>query len=490
MSPFYNRIILLAALLLAKAGYAQQEPTPAPQAFTLEQCIEYALKNSLTMQNMVLDEQIAKSKVKETVGIGLPQISGSINATTNPTLPRFFGTKQRLFGFSGLPSSDYVNFFPQLGDNDVLASQNFFQLKNSLNASISVNQLIFNGSYIVGLKASSTYKELAFKNTSQSKEQTIEQVTKAFYAAIINNQRIELFTNNIARIDTLLRNTTALNKNGFAEEIDVDRVQVTQNNLMTEKANFERLQQLSIELLKFQMNYPMDQTLNVIGKIEELSIEVPIEEYIKDWDYKNRPDVQVMEVNRELQRLNIKNKYASALPVLSANANLGYSKQAASFSNLFSNGVTFDETPQGIGPDKLYPFSSIGLTLSIPIFTGLQNSYQLQQEKLKMQKLDNGYKQLKSSVDLAVKQSITNYQNNLQSLESQKKNMKLAEKVARVTKTKYNQGIGSSLEVVDAESALKEAQVNYYNALYNVLVAKVDIDKAFGKILVNSNQSK
>ncbi len=474
-------VILLFAVAWANA----QSQDANPQAFTLQQCIDYALKNSITMQNMAIDEQIAQMKVKETIGIGLPQINGNVNAVTNPTLPRFFSRYAIAQNFSGGQLD-----IPGLGANDVVAGQNFFQLPNSLNATASVNQLLFSGSYLVGLRASAAFKDLAYKSTNQSREQTIEQVTKAFYAALINQERIELFTNNIARVDTLLRTTAALNKNGFTEEIDVDRVQVTLNNLVTDKDKFGRLQLLSIELLKFQMNYPMNQPLTLVGEIQDVSTDVKIDDYLREWDYKNRPDVQVMEANQLLQRLNVRNKYALALPVLSANATLGYTKQAVGFGDLFSGSPKFDETPTGTGPNGLYPFSSIGFTLSIPIFTGLQNSYQLQQEKLRLRKIDNGFQQLKSSIDLAVKQSVTNYQNSLESLESQKKNMRLAEKVAKVTKVKYGQGVGSSLEVVDAESALKEAQVNYYNALYDVLVAKVDIDKAFGKILINQNSQK
>jgi outer membrane protein TolC len=100
--------------------------------------------------------------------------------------------------------------------------------------------------------------------------------------------------------------------------------------------------------------------------------------------------------------------------------------------------------------------------------------------------VENSFKTLKSSIDLQIKQSITSYQNSLQALESQKRNMTLADKVARVTKIKYSQGVGSNIEVVDAESSLKEAQVNYYSALYDVLVAKVDMDKAFGKLVQNT----
>ncbi|MGC4022822.1 MAG: TolC family protein [Cyclobacteriaceae bacterium] len=444
--------------------------------------MDYAVKNSINMQNYLIDEQIASSKVKETIGIGLPQISGSVNATTNPQLPRFFGTKQRMFGFSGLDQSQYPNFFPQLGDNDVLAAQNFFQLKNSLNASVTVSQLIFNGSYLVGLKASTTYKEFAAKSTQVTKEQTIELVTKSFYAVLINGERMHLFENNINRVDSLLRNTTALNQNGFAESIDVDRVQVSLNNLTTEKSKFERLQSLSIESLKSAMNYPMNQPLEVSGEISSITIDILLDDYLKDWDYKNRPDYQVLEVNRTLQNLNVRNKYASALPILSASANLGYSKQSTTFGDLFSSAKSFSEQ-YGIGPAKLYPYSSVGLTLSVPIFSGLQKSYQLQQEKLRLQKIDNSFKQLKTGIDLQIKLAVTNYLNSMQSLDSQKKNMGLADRVARVTKVKYQQGVGSNLEVVDAESSLKESQINYYNALYDALIAKTDLDKAFGKLL-------
>ncbi|MBY0433148.1 MAG: TolC family protein [Cyclobacteriaceae bacterium] len=479
--------LVLLALSLSIITFAQEQKTTS---FTLGQCIEYALQNSVNMQNAIIDQEIAQSKVKETIGIGLPQINASVNATTNPTLPRFFSRKITSYNFIPADSRPpYADFLPQLGDNDVLAGQNFFQLPNSLNASASISQLIFNGSYLVGLQASSTFKDLAYKTTIQTKEQTIEQVTKAFYAALINRERLDLFENNIARVDSLLRSTTALNANGFAESIDVDRIQVSLNNLTTEKAKFERLQLLTVEVLKFQMNYPMNENIDVVGNISELPIDVQLNDYLVDWDLKQRPDYQVLEVNRKLQSLNVKNRYFAALPVLSANANLGYSKQGAVIGDLFKRGPSFEEI-NGTGPNKLYPFSSIGVTLSMPIFTGLQHSYQLQQEKLKLQKVENSFKSLKSGIDLQIKQAVTAYQNSVQSLDVQKKNMGLAEKVARITKIKYEQGVGSNLEVVDAESSLKESQINYYNALYDAVVAKTDLDKAFGKLVPQTQKEK
>jgi outer membrane protein len=478
MKRFY-RFFILVFSVVALPALGQEAAT----SFTLEQAIEYAIKNSLNVQNAFIDEQIAQAKVRETIGLGLPQVNASVNATTNPTLPRFFSRYAVARNFNPLLN------IPGIGDNDVVAGQNFFQLPNSLNANLSVNQLIFNGSYIVGLKASSTFKELSVKTSNQTKEQLIEQVTKAFYAALINQERMKLFETNISRVDSLLRNTRQLNKNGFAEGIDVDRIQVSLNNLTTEKAKFDRLQTFSIELLKFQMNYPMSQPLVVVGDITTVSIDVPLDQYLRDLDIKQRPDYQVMEVNRTLQRLQVKNKYAAALPVLSANANLGLTKQETTFGNLFSSGPSFDEVG-GVGPNKLYPFSSIGITLSVPIFTGLQNSYQLQQEKLKLQKVENGIKTMENSIDLQIKQFILQYQNSVQTLDIQKQNMTLAERVAKVTKIKYEQGVGSNIEVVDAESSLKEAQVNYYSALFDAVIAKTDLEKAFGKLLPNQNTQK
>ncbi len=476
-------IILLAGILGPGIAGAQQAPAGSTE-FTLEQCIQYAMENSVNMQNAVLDQEIAAAKVKETVGIGLPQINGQASSTYNNQLQRFFALKSVAGGFS--PQVGAAT--PGVGPNDVIALQQFFQLKASAFAAVTANQLLFNGSYLVGLKASKTYKELAANNRLLTKEQVIVQVTKAYYLALINRFRIRLFDNNISRVDSLLKNTRALNANGFAESIDVDRIEVSLNNLTTQRDQFARLQVLSLEALKFQMNYPMDQAFDIAGEISTLEVNVNLDDYLKDWDYKNRPDYQVLETNRRLQALNIKNRIASGMPVLTANGTLGYSTQSATIGGLFKTQTNLTEA-NGIGPDKYYQYSFIGMNLSIPLFSGLQRTYQVQQERLSLRKIENNFKSLKSNVDLQIKQSVTTYQNNVQALESQKRNMNLASNVARVTKVKYEQGVGSNLEVVDAENSLKESQINYYNALYDLLVAKVDMDKAFG-VLVNAKPNE
>jgi outer membrane protein TolC len=299
---------------------------------------------------------------------------------------------------------------------------------------------------------------------------------------LVNNERINLFDNNIARVDSLLRSTTAMNKNGFAEEIDVDRIKVTLNNLKSERLKFINLQNLSLTLLKFQMNYPMDQPLAVEGTLDNFQISENIAaEYEQGFDPQNRIEYKVLTTQRELQKLDIKNKYSNSLPSLSGFANLGYTTQSPNVSGLFKTNTEMQETSQ-IGPDKWYSFSSFGISLKVPLFSGLQRNYQVQQAKLSLLKIENSFTSLRQSIDLSIQQNTVTYQNSIETLKSQRENMELAEKVARVTKIKYEQGVGSNIEVTDAESSLREAQVNYYNALYDAIIAKVDLDKAYAKI--------
>src|SRR5690606_19616702 len=235
--------------------------------FSLEQSIAFALENNILMKNAELDERIADGRVKETRGIGLPQIDASVALRHNQKLQRFFASKQTSFAFSGLPEEQYDTYLPGLADDDVVAAPNFFQLKSSGDAGVTINQLIFNSSYLVGLQAANAYRDLAIKTTDQTREELVQQVAKAYYTCVINKDRITLFNTNIARVDSLLRTTTALYENGLAESIDVDRVRVTLNNLKVEQNKFIKLQEIAYQLLKFQMNYPMDRPIEVEGDI-------------------------------------------------------------------------------------------------------------------------------------------------------------------------------------------------------------------------------
>jgi len=479
MNQFYKLSLFLAALLPARWASAQEQ---TPATFTLEQCIEYALVNSINAQNAIIDQQIASAKVKETVGLGLPQVSGNVSLAHNPRLQRFFTTYTGTTGFLGDLST-----VPNIRVGDIVSAQNFFQLKNSGVASVTINQLVFSGSYLVGLQASQAYKDLSYKTATQTKEQIVQQVTKAYYSILINKERIELFTNNISRLDSLLKSTTALNKNGFVEAIDVDRIKVSYNNLRSEQNKFLNINELGLELLKFQMNYPMDQPITVTGNIQDVKIDVNQASYTDGWDYKMRSDYKVLEANKRLQELNIKNQYAGALPTISAFGNFGYNTQSGDFGGLFTTNSGISDNGL-IGPDRWYNYSQLGVSMNVPIFTGFQRHYKIQQEKLTLKKIDNGFRSLKQGIDLETKQASISFENAITSLTAQMENMDLASNVSRITKIKYEQGVGSNLEVVDAENSLRQAQTNYYSALFDAMIAKVDLDKAYGKLLPSTTK--
>lgn len=463
-------ILTLLFLSVSLFGYSQG----TSQVFTLDQCIEFALKNAIAVQNSELDEKIASARVKETVGIGLPQIDGTVSLDHNQQLRRFFSLydpNSIFFGGQTIPGANV---------GDVISAQNFFQLKSSADAGVRVNQLLFNGSYLVGLQAANAYKNLAIKSSLQTREEVVSNVTKAYYAVLVNRERIKSFDNNIARVDSLLKDTRFMFENGFAEAIDVDRIQVSLTNLTTERNKFMRIQDISLELLKFQMNYPMNEPLGISGQLLEEELTFDIDGYLANWNYKDRPDYQVLEANKKLQSLNVKNNIALGMPVLSAYANLGYSTQSPNIGGLFQTNTNISDNGM-VGPDKWYSYSSYGLSLRVPIFSGLQRSYKVQQEKLALQQIENGERQLKSSIDLEIKQALSSYTSNVEMLNAQKQNAALAARVASVTKIKYTEGVGSNFEVVEAETTLRESQVNYYNALFDALLAKVDLEKAFGK---------
>jgi outer membrane protein len=474
MKRLYTFLIALAVSGLA---LAQQPQTSSQGTFTLEQCIEYALQNNITAENARVDREIAEARVKETIGMGLPQISVASTLMHNQQLPRFFMAYNP--GSPLLPPG-----FSPAGVNagDVIATRNPFQLQSSGDASATVNQLIFNGSYIVGLQATSAFRQLAEKNALQTNEQVIQGVMKAYYGVLINRERTTLFDANIARVDSLLRNTKALLQNGFAESIDVDRIKVTYNNLLSERDKFLKVNELGEQLLKFQMNFPLDQPIALMGTIQDVKIDTVLSHYSDGWDYKTRPDFQVLQAQHRMQELNVKNQYAGAFPVINAFATGGFNTQSANVSGIFKTNTGIP-SEGSIGPDKWYTYSRYGVSLSWSVFTGLSRSYRVQQEKLNLKKIDNGFRMLKTSIDLETQRAGIFFENALRTLHIQKDNMDLAANVARITRIKYEQGVGSNLEVVDAESSLKDAQNNYYGAMFDAMIAKVDLDKAYGRLL-------
>ncbi|MCE7043588.1 TolC family protein [Dyadobacter sp. CY312] len=421
--------------------------------FTLEQAVDYAIKHNLNVKNSQLDAVSAEARIGEIRAAGLPQASANFNVVDNLIIQKMI-----------LPA----NIFDPTAPADATAAVPF-GIKYSGSVSATVNQLIFNGSYFVGLKAAATYRELASKSVVQSKVTVAESVTKAYYSAQVSEERAKVLDLNIERVDTLLRETKAMNESGFVELLDVNRLEVQINNLRTERQKVQNLIDLSYALLKYQMSIPLDEPITLKDKISDVDIEaLKIETVSRDLSYANRIEFSLLETQEKLANLDIKNTRSGYLPNASASLGYGHNNGRNSFTDLFST--------------KWFNNSVLSLNLNIPIFDGFTKRYQIEQKKIALDKVKNSQTLLKQSIDLEASQAGINIKNAFATLETQKRNLDLAQEIVRVSKIKYKEGVGSNIEVINAESSFKEAQTNYFAALYDLMIAKVDMSKAKGEL--------
>ncbi|MBB6004243.1 TolC family protein [Arcicella rosea] len=446
---------LLRGNLLLFSILITSQIVKAQQSYSLREAVDYAVKNHISIKNAQIDILSAEARVSELKGIGLPQLNGNFGYTNNLIIQKVFVPAKTL---------DPTN--PNLTDNDVTPLA--FAVKNNAQAGVNLSQILFDGSYLLGLKAADVYKELSKKTLVQTKQQAAENVTKAYYIILVNEERIKLLDLNIGRLDSLLRDTRALNIQGFAEKIDVQRLEVQMNNLKIEAKNVQRLQDLSYHLLKFQMGKMITETITLTDKLADINITEVLPETQQDFKYANRIEYSILETQNRLAELDLKNQKVGYLPRVMLTSGYSYSAGRPSFTDLVTK--------------PWFNAASLGLSIQIPIFDGFQKKYKIVQSQNSLQKVKNSFELLEKSIDLQVTQSHITLKNAYETLEEQKANMELAKEVVRVSKIKYQQGVGSNLEVVNAEIAYKEAQTNYFTTFYNALVAKVDLDKALGRL--------
>ncbi len=440
--PSIFLILFSFSLLTLKAQQTE------PYQFSWQQAIEYALKHQSAVLNADIDVQIAKNKVNETTGIGLPQVS------TNFSFQDFVKVPTSLIPgeFFGEPAGTFIPVQ--------------FGVKYQSTLGLEASQLLFDGSYLVGLQASKTYKELSIRNSKRTKIETAVAVTKAYYSVLVSNEQLNLLDANLLRLKKSLNDTEAYFKNGFVEKIDLDRLKVLSNNLETERQNVIRLLDLNTKLLKFQMGMPIEIGLKLTDGIADIQIDTEV--LLPDSNaYSNRVEYSLLQTQKKLNELNLKRYKSEFLPSIVAFGSTSSIYQNNDFSQLY---------------DKRFPTTVVGLRLSLPIISGGQRIFKIKSAALEVKKSANDLSNAKNGINLEIAHAKTSYQNGYQSLENQKRNMELSKEVLRVAKIKYEQGVGSSLEVTSAETALKESQNNYINALYDLLINKVNLDRALGKI--------
>ena len=417
-------------------------------SFTVQQAVDYAKQNSVQVKNALLDYQVQKQTNREITSAAYPQISASGSFNDYLVIP----TSLLPAEIAGGPAGTY---FPVR-----------FGTKYNATGGFDVNQLLFDGQVFVGLIARGVALKFYEKQTEITEEMINVNVQKIYYQLVVGKQQLSSVDANIERFEKLLKDTKEIYKQGFAERLDVDKVNVQLNNLQTEKIKIQSQLDAGNAGLKFLMNMPQKDSLLLKDSITEDKIKENI--LADNYKYENRKEYQFLTIAKTLNEYNVRRYKLSYLPTLSAFGT--YSKNAQRQTFDFFKGGTWFTT------------SLVGLKLSIPIFDGFARSSRVQKAKIEVQRTNNNMEQLRSSIDNDVAQAKLKITAAVVTMDNQKKNIELAEKVYNTTKIKYEQGLGNNQEIYNAQAELKVAQNNYYSALYDAIIAKIDYQKATGKL--------
>ncbi|WP_346316517.1 TolC family protein [Chitinophaga sp. YIM B06452] len=452
---FKWKLIAFTGLMTQLFTYAhaqQAAPSQETLRFSAQDAVAYALSHQYAVRNAKMDELHQLAVNKEVSGLALPQVSGAATFQHNPIIQ-----KQLI---------DASNFSDTIPKGTLVPFA--FGLAYNAQGTVNVNQVLFDPSVLVALQARKTLEELAGKNVKKSEIDVKTEVYKAYYNVVAADKALSILHENIDRLGKTLAETREIYKNGLVEKLDVDRLVVQLNNLKSEDTRLKNVRQVGIAALKFQMGMAIAQPLELTDTLSSDALKADIQED-QPFTYTNRIEYQLLETQKRANEYNLKRYRLQALPTLALFGQGGAARASSEFDY-------FEGNP------GWYGFVSYGLNLSVPIFSGMQRRRKADQALIDVKKSELAMENMRNVIDLDQATSRTTLRNNITSLTDQEENMELAKEVYETTNIKYREGVGSSLEMITAETQLLTAQNNYFTALFNVIVSRIDYLKAYGKL--------
>ena len=419
------------------------------QTFSMNDAINYSYEHHLNMKLAENKIRTAEEQKVETRAIGLPQVNIGVDYNHFLKLPTTLIPKQ--FFDPTAPEGEF--------------GEVSFGTKNNLTASATLSTLLFDGQYLTARKASQVLTEYARIDYQNDKAHLRDAVKKAYLPPLLISENIITIQENINVLDKMYRETNEMFKAGFVEKLDVDKLYLSLDNMKVTLDDLEKAYKTAIDALKIQMGYPLEQELQLLESVEALSS--PLVDFNDDAevDYMQRTDYVLLEETKELQKLNIDRYKKGYWPTL--NGFINYQQQVQG-DNLFDN------------PSST-PASIAGLQLKIPIFDGFYKKAMKAQAQINLENIGHSQQLLKKGIDLQVKMAHRNYKNALEKIESRQRNVDLAERIFEVSQIKYKEGMGSSIEIIQAEQSLFQSQKNYTQSLYDSIIAKMDLEIAYGQ---------
>lgn len=431
-------LFLTCLVFISFRSTAQQQTDSLLQEATLENCITYAVEKQAVVQQAQIDEAITEEAIKSKLSEWFPQVN------FNYTFQHNFQVQTSVIG--GNPV--------KLG------------VDNTSGLMFTLNQPIFNRDVLLASRTRADVRLQARQNTESVKIDVAANVSKAFYDVLTTEQQIKVSDENVVRLERSYKDAYNQYQAGITDKTDYKRAAIALNNTKAAKKSYEVLLKARIENLKAQMNYPVEASLKIVYDSTQMEKEILLDT-TQTPDYIRRIEYQLLSTQQKLQEANVQYNKWSFLPQLSANGayNLNYLNN--DFNKLYN---------------QSYPASYAGLTLSFPIFQGGKRKYEIQQAKWQLRRTSLDIVNLRNAVNAEYNGALANYKSNYASYMATKENMVLAKEVYDIIQLQYKSGIKTYLEVITSETDLRSAQINYYNALYELLASKIDVQKAVGAI--------
>lgn len=425
--------------------------------FTLQQALEYAENHHISVQKSRLDIEDAEYQIKEVLARAIPSLNGSVE------YQRFLQLPTQILPRGSFYEGDPSQGIPPNPEQDLEVQ---FGVKNALTAGLSFNATVFDGSVFVGIQAARLARELAQSQINITERDVRDQVYKAYFAVLIAKRNEGILQKNVENLQQTLFETREMYQNGFMEKLDVDRLEYSLSNLEMELENVQNLIFSTKNILKLQMGYPMDDSIIVTESLGEfMDRESAVVLLSEQYNFSNRPEARSLAVTAELREMDIKQLRFGYIPTLVVFANYNQQLQA----NKLTDG-------------KWFPSSIVGASLTIPIFDGRDRAMKINRAEVRLQQhmldIENSERVFQVEVENARKDFLTN----LNKVEDSEDNLDLAESIYEVAQIKFREGVGSSVEMYQAESTFYQAQSRYINALYDFMISKSNLEKALGKL--------
>jgi outer membrane protein len=458
-------LLFMVALPLVRAQEAH--------SFSTTEATSYALKNSVAVKKALLEVKLQNETNREITSAAYPSVSASLGTNHFPNIaiqsfPNFIAA-----GTYGVLEKEGVK---NGGGNPIVSPTDFglvqaqFGTKYTATGEITASQLLFDGQVFVGLQARSAAMQLARQQVAVTEEMIKVNIQKIYWQLVVGKKQLESFDANIVVLNKFLSDTKELFKSGFREKLDIDKVTVQLVNLKTEKLKVENQIQAGYAGLKFLMGMPQKDELVLTDSLSETQIKDNVVDTTQ-FQYTDRKEYQLLSTLKKLQQYNVKRYQYSYIPTLAAFGSYSKNAQRNEF-NVLKAGSQY----------PWFTASVVGIKLSIPIFDGMAKDARIKKAKLEVQKTQLDITNLKESIDNDVATATINIKNAVLSMDFQNQNKTLAQKIYDTEKLKYEQGLGSNLEVLNAQANVKTAQINYYAAVYDAIIAKIDYLKAVGKL--------